>query len=166
MKFSLNGAELSLNLGNSEKLRNHWSMNCVQYKSLSLTQEVLGSNPAIFLFDFWFLIFRENSNVIITCGHEATQSLVYISPSFSYPWIELSKWVQESRSCSSMDNAAYFDRTPPTSAWYPSDHQSWEGSNSILKYSFSCSSISSGELNYSLFFMPPCQNCGTLPWSR
>ena len=41
-------------------------------ESLSLTQEILGSNPAIFLFDFNFLSlnlvnsvksFRENSNV-------------------------------------------------------------------------------------------------------
>ena len=58
MEFSLNGTELSLN---SENLRNHWGMNWVQYKdllcclwlcgwvvaSLSLTQEILGSNPPI-----------------------------------------------------------------------------------------------------------------------
>ena len=51
---------------NSENLRNHWGMNWVQCKdllcclwlcgwvveSLSLTQEILGSNPAIFIFDF------------------------------------------------------------------------------------------------------------------
>ena len=81
MEFSLNGAKLSLNSGNSENLRNHWGMNWVQYKdllcclwpcgwvveSLSLTQEILGSNPAIFLFDFnYFRVkaFRENSNNI------------------------------------------------------------------------------------------------------
>ena len=44
-------------------------------ESLSLTQEILGSNPAIFLFDFNFLLslnsansvkaFRENSNVFV-----------------------------------------------------------------------------------------------------
>ena len=37
LEFSLNGAELSLNSvnsGNSENLRNHWSMNWVQYKDL------------------------------------------------------------------------------------------------------------------------------------
>ena len=70
-EFSLNGAELSLNSMNSvnsENLRNHWSMNWVQYEdllcymclcgtvvsSLFLTQEILGSNPAFLL--FWFLI--------------------------------------------------------------------------------------------------------------
>ena len=64
MEFSLNGAELSLNSvnsGNSENLKNHWSMNWVQYKdllcylclcglvvsSLSLTQEILGSSPTL-----------------------------------------------------------------------------------------------------------------------
>ena len=61
LEFSLNGAELSLNSGNSENLRNHWSMNWVQYKdllcylclhglvvsSLSLTQEILGSSPTL-----------------------------------------------------------------------------------------------------------------------
>ena len=68
MEFSLNGAELSLNSVNSGNLRNYWGMNWVQYnallcclwlcgwvvESLSLTQEILGSNPAIFLFDFQF----------------------------------------------------------------------------------------------------------------
>ena len=69
LEFSLNGAELSLNSGNSENLRNHWSMNWVQYKdllcylclcglvvsSLSLTQEILGSSPTLpFLY---FIIF-------------------------------------------------------------------------------------------------------------
>ena len=67
MEFSLNGAKLSLN---SENLRNHWGMNWVRYKdllcclwlcgwvvkSLSLTQEILGSNPAIFFFDFNFFV--------------------------------------------------------------------------------------------------------------
>ena len=70
--FSVNGAELlliSVNSANSENLRNHWSMNWVQYKdqlcylclcglvvsSLSLTQEILGSNLTILI--FWFLIF-------------------------------------------------------------------------------------------------------------
>ena len=88
LEFSLNGAELSLNSLNSENLRNHWGMNWVQYKDLlcclylcgwvveplSLTQEILDSNPAIFLFDFNFFVtefsdsvnsvkaFRENSN--------------------------------------------------------------------------------------------------------
>ena len=69
MEFSLNGAELSLNSvnsANSENLRNHWSMNWVQYKdllcylclcglvvsSLSLTQEILGSNPTMLIFYF------------------------------------------------------------------------------------------------------------------
>ena len=64
MEFSLNGAELSLNWvnsGNSENLRNYWSMNWVHYKdllcylclcglvvsSLSLTQEILGSSPTL-----------------------------------------------------------------------------------------------------------------------
>ena len=64
MEFSLNEVELSLNSvnsGNSENLRNHWSMNWVQYKdllcylclcglvvsSLSLTQEILGSSPTL-----------------------------------------------------------------------------------------------------------------------
>ena len=70
MEFSLNGAELSLNSGNSENLRNHWGMNWVQHndllsynclcgtvvESLSLTQEILGTNPAIFLFDFNFFV--------------------------------------------------------------------------------------------------------------
>ena len=32
LEFSLNGAELSLNSGNSENLRNHWGMNWVQCK--------------------------------------------------------------------------------------------------------------------------------------
>ena len=68
MEFSLNGAKLSLNSGNSENLRNHWGMNWVQYKdllsynwlcgwvveSLSLKQEILGSNPANFFFYFYF----------------------------------------------------------------------------------------------------------------
>ena len=68
MEFSLNGAKLSFNSGNSENLRYHLSMNLIQYRdllsynclcgtvveSLSLTQEILGSNPAIFLFDFFF----------------------------------------------------------------------------------------------------------------
>ena len=68
-EFSLNGAELSLNSVNSanwENLRNHWSMNWVQYKdllcylclcglvvsSLSLTWEILGSNPTMLIFCF------------------------------------------------------------------------------------------------------------------
>ena len=64
LEFSLNGAELSLNSVNSENLRKHWSMNWVQYKdllcylclcglvvsSLSLTQEILGSNPTLLIF--------------------------------------------------------------------------------------------------------------------
>ena len=68
MEFSLNGAELSLNSVNSENLRNHWSMNWVQYKdllcylclcglvvsSLSLTQENLGSSPTLL---FFFILF-------------------------------------------------------------------------------------------------------------
>ena len=94
MEFSLNGAELSLNSVNSESLRNHWGMNWVQYKdllcclwlcgwvveSLSVTQEILGSNPKIFLFYFNFFLslnsansvkaFRENST-----GHEPTNRL-------------------------------------------------------------------------------------------
>ena len=73
--FSLNGAVLSVNSvnsansANSENLRNHWSMNWVQYKdmlcylclrglvvsSLSLTQEIVGSDPTILI--FWFLSF-------------------------------------------------------------------------------------------------------------
>ena len=73
MEFSLNGVELSLN---SKNLRNHWGMNWVQYKdllcclwlcgwvveSLSLTQKILGSNPAIFLLDLknFFAEFSEN----------------------------------------------------------------------------------------------------------
>ena len=80
LEFSLNGAELSLNSGNSENLRNHWGMNWIQYKdllcclclcgwvveSLSLTHEILGSNPAIFLFDFNFFVteFSEFSECI------------------------------------------------------------------------------------------------------
>ena len=66
MGFSLNGAELSLNSVNSENLRNHRSMNWVQYKDLlcylclcglvassfSLTQQILGSNPTILISDF------------------------------------------------------------------------------------------------------------------
>ena len=66
LEFSLNRAELSLNSANSGNLRNHWGMIWVQYKDLlcclcvcgwvveplSLTQEILGSNPVIFLFDF------------------------------------------------------------------------------------------------------------------
>ena len=73
LKFSLNGAELSLNslnLGNSKNLRNHWGINWVQYKdllcymclcetvvsSLSLTQVVLGFNPSIFLLIFNFFV--------------------------------------------------------------------------------------------------------------
>ena len=67
MEFSLNWAELSLNSmnsmnsGNSENLRNHWSMNWVQYKdllcylclcglvvsSLSLIQEILRCSPTL-----------------------------------------------------------------------------------------------------------------------
>ena len=65
LEFSLNRAELSLNSvnsGNLENLRNHWSMNWVQYKdllcylclcglvvvsSLSLTWEILGSSPTL-----------------------------------------------------------------------------------------------------------------------
>ena len=67
LEFSLNEAELSLNSvksGNSENLRNHWSMNWVQYKDLicylclcglvvsplSLTQEILGSSPTLLIF--------------------------------------------------------------------------------------------------------------------
>ena len=64
MEFSLNGAELSVNSGNSENLRNHWSMNWVQHKDLlcylwlcglvvsflSLTQEILGSSPTLLIF--------------------------------------------------------------------------------------------------------------------
>ena len=85
MEFSLNGAELSLNSGNSENLRNHWSMNWVQYKdllcylclcglvvsSLSLTQEILGSSPTLpFLYFINFFChwiqrtFRENSKEV------------------------------------------------------------------------------------------------------
>ena len=66
--FCLITPDLSVSLIslNSENLRNHWGMNWVHYKdllsdnclcgtvveSLSLTQEILGSNPAVFLFDF------------------------------------------------------------------------------------------------------------------
>ena len=70
MEFSLNGAELSLNSvksGNLENLRNHWSMNWVQYNDLlcylwlcglvvsflSLTQEILGSSPTLLIFYFF-----------------------------------------------------------------------------------------------------------------
>ena len=84
-EFSLNGAELSLNSVNSENLRNRWSINWVQYKDLlcylclcglvvsplSLTQDILGSNPTILFFCFLSLnsqnsvkTFRENSNVL------------------------------------------------------------------------------------------------------
>ena len=70
LEFSLNGAELSLNSGNSENLRNHWSMNWVQYKdllcylclcglvvsSLSLTQEILGSSPTLLIFYFLYFL--------------------------------------------------------------------------------------------------------------
>ena len=69
VEFSLNGAELSLNSvksENSENLRNHWTMNLVQYKDLlcylwlcglvvsflSLTQEILGSSPTLLIFYF------------------------------------------------------------------------------------------------------------------
>ena len=90
MEFSLNGAELSLNSvnsGNSKNLRNHWSMNWVQYKdllcclclcglvvsSLSFTQEILGSSPTLpfsYFINFFLSLnsansvttFRENSN--------------------------------------------------------------------------------------------------------
>ena len=78
--FSLNG-ELSLNSSNSENLRNHWGMNWVQYKdllccpclcgwvveSLTLTPKILGSIPAIFLFNFcchWI----ENIQSNLHCG--------------------------------------------------------------------------------------------------
>ena len=70
MEFSLNGVELSLNSvnsANSENVRNHWSMNWVQYTdllcyhclcglvvpSLSLTQAILGSNPTMLIFYFF-----------------------------------------------------------------------------------------------------------------
>ena len=69
MEFSLNEAELSLNSVNSENLRNHWSINWVQYKdllcylclcglvvlSLSLTQEILGFNATMLI--FYFILF-------------------------------------------------------------------------------------------------------------
>ena len=62
--------KLSLNSLNSENLENHWGKNWVQYKDLlsynclcgtvveylSLAQEILGSNPVIFLFDFNFFV--------------------------------------------------------------------------------------------------------------
>ena len=77
LEYSLNGAELSLNpvnSANSENLRNHWSMNWVQYKdlncylclcglvvsSLFLTQEILGSNPTMLFFVTEFAEFSEN----------------------------------------------------------------------------------------------------------
>ena len=80
MEFSLNGAELSLNSVNSGNLRNYWGMNWVQYnallcclwlcgwvvESLSLTQEILGSNPAIFLFDFHFFLSLNSANSVKT----------------------------------------------------------------------------------------------------
>ena len=76
--FSLNAAELSLNSVNSENLRNHWSMNWIHYKdllcylclcglvvsSLSLTQEILGSNPTILIFYFFVTEFSEFSENI------------------------------------------------------------------------------------------------------
>ena len=64
--FSLNGAELSLNSVNSvnsKNLRNHWSSKhllcylclcCLVVSSQSLTQEILGSDPTILIFDFKF----------------------------------------------------------------------------------------------------------------
>ena len=69
LEFSLSGVELSLNSVNSENLRNHWSMNWVQYKGLlcylclrglavsylSLTQEILGSNLTMLI--FYFILF-------------------------------------------------------------------------------------------------------------
>ena len=83
-EFSLNGAELSLNpvnSGNSENLRNHWSMNWVQYKdllcyfcvcglvvsSLSLTQEILGSSPTLlFLYFINFFLSLNSQNSVKT----------------------------------------------------------------------------------------------------
>ena len=75
LEFSLNGVELSLNSGNSENRRNHWSMKWVQYKdllcylclcglgvsSLSLTQEILGSSPTLALFIFYSFFVTEFS---------------------------------------------------------------------------------------------------------
>ena len=55
MEFSPNGAELSLNSVNSENLRNllcHLCLCGLVVSSLSLTQEILGSNPTILIFDF------------------------------------------------------------------------------------------------------------------
>ena len=89
LEFSLNGAKFSLNSvnsGNSENLRNHWGMNWVQNKdllyclwlcgwvveSLSLKQEILGSNQSSFLILIFLSLnsansvkaFRENSIIL------------------------------------------------------------------------------------------------------
>ena len=90
----LNGAGHSLNSANSVNLRNLWSMKWIQFKellcylcpcgavvtSLSLTQEVVGSNTAILLiFDFLSLnsadsvkTFRENS-ISSVGGHQTRE---------------------------------------------------------------------------------------------
>ena len=87
IEFSLNGAKISLNSENSENLRNHWGMNWVQHKdllcclwncgrvveSLSLTQKILGSNPAILLFDFFFFLSMNSANSVKVFRENSTK---------------------------------------------------------------------------------------------
>ena len=85
----------SVNSGNSENLRNHWGMNWVQYKvllsclwlcgwvveSLSLTHEVLGSNPVIFL--FYYLQHSEKNPFLQSSDQSRANHIIYSWGSFS-----------------------------------------------------------------------------------
>ena len=102
MGLSLNRAEFSLNslsLANSENLRNHWSMNWVQFQdpfcypcscgtmvtNLSLTQEIVGSNALLLISNFLspnsansVALFKENSN--------SSDISFNFSPEFLHGW--------------------------------------------------------------------------------
>ena len=84
MEFSPNGAELSLNSGNSENRSNHWRMNWVQYKDL-LSYNCLCGTVVESLSFFLSLYsanlvkkFRENSNVNSGFPHFSSREIPWL----------------------------------------------------------------------------------------